>query len=97
MGKPVSSPPNLARLVDRMFEHVMNESERAELLVCIREWEAANPDVDAAHRVTGWIDVAYDLRARKRVNHESRQDVRVASTLVDKWGSASWRASGATA
>lgn len=66
MGKPVSTPPDLERLVDRMFEQVMSESERSELLVCIREWESANPKVDAAHRVTGWIDVAYDLRARNR-------------------------------
>jgi hypothetical protein len=95
--KPVSTPADLGRLVDRMFENVMNESERAELLVCIREWESANPEVDAAHRVTGWIDVAYDLRASKRVNEEGRQDVRVAPALLDNWGSVSWRASGATA
>lgn len=52
------------RLVEHMFDQVLNESERGELLDWIHAWEAANPGVDAAHRVTGWIDVAYAFQSR---------------------------------
>ena len=55
---------DLEGLVEHMFEHVLSAPERAELLVWIRWWEAANPDADAAHRVTGWIDVAYAFQMR---------------------------------
>jgi len=79
-----------------MFDQVMDEAERAELLVCIKEWEAANPGVDSAHRVTGWIDVAYDLRARKRGTQETRQRVRVAQPRSD-WSSVGRRITSATA
>ena len=48
-----------------MFSEVLSEPERAELLTWIEAWEAAHPDVDAAHRVTGWIDVAYDFQSRR--------------------------------
>jgi hypothetical protein len=57
------TPSNVERLVEHMFDQVFGEEERAELLACIHEWEAANPDVDPAHRVTGWIDVAYLYQA----------------------------------
>lgn len=59
------SERDLARLVNHMFEAVLSEDERAELLVWIRRWEAKNPGVDAANRVTGWIDVAYEFQARR--------------------------------
>jgi len=55
---------SIERLVEHMFDQVFSEAERAELLVWIHEWEAAHPDADAAHRVTGWIDVAYSFQAR---------------------------------
>ncbi len=58
------SERDLTRLVDHMFEHVLGDEERVELLVWIRRWEAANPGVDSANRVTGWIDVAYEFQAR---------------------------------
>ena len=51
-------------LVGHMFDEVLEASQRAQLLECIRAWEAANPNVDNAHRVTGWIDVAYEFQSR---------------------------------
>lgn len=59
------SERDLTRLVDHMFDQVLGEEERVELLAWIRRWESANPGVDAAHRVTGWIDVAYEFQARR--------------------------------
>lgn len=59
-----SKLPSLEVLVDRMFDRVFEAGERAELLVWIQKWEAANPDVDAAYRITGWIDVAYEFQAQ---------------------------------
>jgi hypothetical protein len=56
--------PTLETLVDHMFDQVLEAPQRAELLQWIRAWEAANPDVDSAHRITGWIDVAYAFQAR---------------------------------
>ena len=49
---------DVAVLVDRMFGEVFTVDERADLLTWIQAWEAENPDVTAAERVTGWIDVA---------------------------------------
>lgn len=66
MIKRPTPPTDVARLVDNMFSEVLTPQERAELLVWIHEWEDAHPDVDAAHRVTGWIDVAYAYQARAR-------------------------------
>jgi hypothetical protein len=60
----VNAPMSVDSLVDRMFDQVLDRDERAELMVRIRAWEAANPDVDNAHRITGWIDVAYEFQAR---------------------------------
>jgi hypothetical protein len=66
----------LQTLVDHMFDQVLEADERAELLVWIREWEAANPDVDNAHRITGWIDVAYAFQARESAADEIRRPAR---------------------
>jgi hypothetical protein len=55
---------DVAALVDRMFGEVFTDDERADLLTWIRAWEAENPDVTAAERVTGWIDVAYSFQER---------------------------------
>jgi hypothetical protein len=55
--------PHLATLVDHLFDQVLDAAERAELLTWIEAWEAENPDVDNAHRITGWIDVAYTFQA----------------------------------
>jgi hypothetical protein len=57
---------DLAALVDHMFADVLKPDERQELLGHIEEWEAANPDVSPAQRVTAWIDVAYEFQARRR-------------------------------
>ena len=65
VARTVDSPANLERLVEHMFDQVLGPLERAELLGWIAEWERANPDVDAAHRVTGWIDVAYAYQAHR--------------------------------
>jgi hypothetical protein len=62
----VDRPLDVDRLVEHMFDQVLDDHERAELLVWIKRWEVANPDADAAHRVTGWIDVAYAFQARNR-------------------------------
>ena len=55
---------DVAVLVDSMFGEVFTAEERADLLTWIRAWEAENPDVTAAQRVTGWIDVAYAFQER---------------------------------
>jgi hypothetical protein len=47
-----------------MFGEVFTPDERADLLTWIQAWEAENPDVTAAERVTGWIDVAYAFQER---------------------------------
>ena len=82
MGTGTVDPSHLAGLVDRIFDQVLGDDERAELLEWIREWEAANPDVDAAHRVTGWIDVAYAFQARADAQAASRSPVAVHPPLV---------------
>jgi hypothetical protein len=56
--------PSLQTLVDHMFDQVLEAPERSALIFWILEWEAANPEVDNAHRITGWIDVAYAFQAR---------------------------------
>lgn len=65
MPKPVRPQP-IAALVDSMFAEVFTPEERAGLLEHIEVWEAENPDVSNAQRVTGWIDVAYAFQARQR-------------------------------
>ncbi len=55
---------DVAALVDSMFGEVFTLDERADLLTWIHAWEAENPDVSAAERVTGWIDVAYSFQER---------------------------------
>lgn len=77
---------DLESLVHHMFDQVLEESERAELLLWIRQWEAENPDVDAAHRITGWIDVAYAFQARSAVHREVRSHVRGAPISFSGWG-----------
>jgi hypothetical protein len=64
VANQAATPGDLDRLVEHMFDQVFTESERAELLVWIHRWEAENPEVDSALRVTGWIDVAYSFQAR---------------------------------
>lgn len=76
MSLPEVGRPNLATLVDHMFDRVLEAPERAQLLSWIEAWEAANPDVDNAHRVTGWIDVAYAFQARLDRQAEVRDRVR---------------------
>jgi hypothetical protein len=78
-------------LVDRMFDQVLDADERAQLLVRIRAWEAANPDVDNAHRITGWIDVAYEFQAGTPVA------ARNVSPIRRHLPSVSWSAASATA
>ena len=65
MKRRPPEPGNLAALVDNMFANVLTVDERRELLVHIRAWEEANPDVTPAERVTGWIDVAYAFQAER--------------------------------
>jgi hypothetical protein len=76
---------HLETLVDHMFDQVLEGSERAELIEWIRHWEAANPDVDNAHRITGWIDVAYAFQARATTPADTRQLVRLASWSLSTW------------
>ena len=58
------APLDAAVLVDSVFGEVFTVDERADLLTWIHGWEAENPDVTAAERVTGWIDVAYAFQER---------------------------------
>jgi hypothetical protein len=81
---------DLARLVDHMFELVLDESERRELLMWIREWESANPDVDSAHRVTGWIDVAYNFQARADRRVEAVRMGKIRTRQVAAWNPGVW-------
>jgi hypothetical protein len=88
---PVATRPdvslNLESLVHHMFDQVLDESERAELMSWIRRWEAANPGVDAAHRVTGWIDVAYEFQSRGGITRDEAVSFRADSRLavVPRW------------
>ena len=76
VGNRVRSALNLEALVEHMFDQVLSAPEREELLVWIRRWEAAHPDADAAHRVTGWIDVAYEFQARSHPSRAGLEPVR---------------------
>jgi len=87
----VNAPMSVDSLVDRMFDQVLDRDERAELMVRIRAWEAANPDVDNAHRITGWIDVAYEFQARRPV------PAGTVSPIRRHLSSVSWSAASATA
>ena len=59
------SAPDVAALVENMFADVLTPSERQDLLARIEAWEAANPGLSSAERITGWIDVAYEYQAEK--------------------------------
>jgi hypothetical protein len=78
------TPGSIEQLVEHMFDQVFTEDERAELLVWIHRWEAANPDVDAAHRVTGWIDVAYAFQARLEGTSSTTIEARVERHHTDQ-------------
>ena len=65
MARPVDPSRTIEKLVDHMFDQVFADAERTELLTWIRRWDIENPDVDAAHRLTGWIDVAYAFQMRR--------------------------------
>ena len=87
----VNAPMSVDSLVERMFDQVLEPDERAELMVHIRAWEAANPDVDNAHRITGWIDVAYAFQARRPAAAGTVSPIRRHLSSV------SWSATSATA
>jgi hypothetical protein len=91
MVSSVNARLSVDSLVDRMFDQVLDQDERAELMVRIRAWEAANPDVDNAHRITGWIDVAYESQARRPVAAGTLSPIRRHLSSV------SWSAASATA
>ncbi len=79
------SPLSLVGMIDRMFDQVLTEDERVELLAWIEEWETANPDADSAHRVTGWIDVAYAFQARTPRTPRPRGSARRSSAKASAW------------
>lgn len=85
MNIRVAQPLDIDALVEHMFEQVLDADERAELLIWIKNWDAANPDADAAHRVTGWIDVAYAFQARIEGRVEGHAPARVLSWLPTQW------------
>jgi hypothetical protein len=91
MVSSVNARLSVDSLVDRMFDQVLDQDERAELMLRIRAWEAANPDVDNAHRITGWIDVAYEFQARRPVAAGTLSPIRRHLSSV------SWSAASATA
>ena len=68
-----------------MFDQVLSASEREELLVWIHRWEAANPDADPAHRVTGWIDVAYEFQARSQPRRATTESARESGWDLGRW------------
>ena len=72
-----------------MFDQVLSATERAELLVWIRRWDAANPNADPAHRVTGWIDVAYAFQARSEPGRDSAESTRESGWQLSSWATAS--------
>lgn len=82
MAPQPALPAKLETLVDHMFDQVFEADERAELMLWIHEWEAANPDVDNAHRITGWIDVAYAFQARELLDGEVRKPVWTSAWTV---------------
>lgn len=66
LGRGRKDPPTeVAALVENMFADVLTPAERQVLLARIEEWEAANPGLTSAQRITGWIDVAYEYQAEK--------------------------------
>jgi hypothetical protein len=64
MGSRPRAQLDVAALVHSMFGEVFTADERADLLTWIQAWEVENPEVTAAERVTGWIDVAYAFQER---------------------------------
>ncbi|MBK9739133.1 MAG: hypothetical protein IPO93_06420 [Actinobacteria bacterium] len=87
MAPRLALPQDLEELIEHMFEQVLDAAERAELRAWIEEWEAAHPDADAAHRVTGWIDVAYAFQAGADSRQEIRNPVRSAPEPASPVGS----------
>jgi hypothetical protein len=81
-----SSPParDVSALVETMFANVFTADERAALLDRIHEWERRNPEVDSAHRITGWIDVAYAYQSHLNRADESRPTA-TGSTPAPPW------------
>jgi hypothetical protein len=76
---PSPTTRDVSALVENMFADVFTAPERVELLEWISRWEAENPDVQSAHRVTAWIDVAYsyqEYRKRNPVAAEERAEER---------------------
>lgn len=91
------TPDSLPALVDHMFELVLDDAERRELLTWIQAWEAENPDVDAAHRVTGWIDVAYAFQARADRKVAAAHAVRLSPQRSLPWNPGTWSVVASTA
>ena len=97
VAKHAVTPESLPALVDHMFELVLDEAERRELLTWIQAWEAENPDVDAAHRVTGWIDVAYAFQARADRKSAPAHVARLRPQHSLPWNPGSWSVVASTA
>jgi hypothetical protein len=64
MPSRTRAPLVVADVVNRMFADAFADDERTELAQWIEAWDAANPDVPQAQRLTGWIDVAYAFQER---------------------------------
>ena len=97
MSDPEATRPNLSTLVDHMFDRVLEAPERAQLLSWIEAWEADNPDVDNAHRVTGWIDVAYSFQAQLDRDAEIHARVHTARWTIPTFTIPNWTGAPATA
>lgn len=67
---------------------VFEAAERAELLTWIRAWEDAHPDVDNAHRITGWIDVAYAFQSGADMAEVIRQSTLPQDRFAWLWAPA---------
>jgi hypothetical protein len=64
MPSRTRAPLVVSDVVNRMFADAFTDDERTELAQWIEAWDAANPDVPQAQRLTGWIDVAYAFQER---------------------------------
>ena len=75
---PSPTTRDVSALVEHMFADVFTAPERIGLLEWIQRWDEENPDVPSAHRVTGWIDVAYAYQEHLK-RHPVAADTDVAA------------------
>ena len=77
--KSVSRDPST--LIDNMFQDVFSVEERAALRDRILAWEATQPQLSPADRITAWIDIAYTFQHERGPSGESWPVSRFAPSI----------------